>query len=131
MKKEIVQTSAAPEALGPYNQAVVARGMVYCSGQIAIDPAVGEVVSGGVEAQTAQVMKNLETVLKAAGSSLAQAVKCTVYLKDMANFAAVNAVYGEHFAADSAPARATVEVSALPLNVDVEVDCIALVSGND
>ena len=125
MKKAIVQSSDAPEALGPYSQAVTAQGMVYCSGQIAIDPASGQLIAGGVEDQTHQIMKNLKAVLKEAGSSLDEAIKCTVYLKDMANFAPFNAVYGEYFSASSAPARATVEVSALPLDVDVEIDCIA------
>ncbi|MFT7677811.1 MAG: 2-iminobutanoate/2-iminopropanoate deaminase [Planctomycetota bacterium] len=128
MSRRIVHTDKAPSALGPYSQAVVAAGVVYCSGQIAIDPAVGEVVSGGVEAETHQVFANLAAVLAEAGSSLASALRCTVFLKDMGDFAKVNAVYAEYFPGDSPPARATVQVSCLPKNVAVEIDCIALVN---
>lgn len=127
MSRRIVHTDKAPAALGPYSQAVVAAGFVHCSGQIAIDPAVGEVVPGGVEAETHQVFANLAAVLAEAGSSLASAVRCTVFLRDMNDFAKVNAVYAEYFSGDSSPARATVQVSRLPKDVAVEIDCIALV----
>ena len=127
MSRRIVHTDKAPAALGPYSQAVVAAGFVHCSGQIAIDPAVGEVVSGGVEAETHQVFANLAAVLAEAGSSLASAVRCTVFLRDMNDFAKVNAVYAEYFPGDAPPARATVQVSRLPKDVAVEIDCIALV----
>lgn len=124
--KKVVYTENAPAAIGPYSQAVVASGMVYCSGQVAIDPATKEVVPGDVQAQAEQVMKNLEAVLVAAGSDFSQVVKTTIYLADMDDFKAVNEVYGKHFPSHP-PARATVQVSRLPLDVRVEVDAIALV----
>ena len=121
-----VSTPSAPAAIGPYSQAIVAGGFVHCSGQIALDPATGALVPGDVAAQAERVLANLEAVLAAAGSSLARAVKCTVYLKSMSDFAAVNAVYARHFPGDSPPARATVGVAELPKGALVEIDCLAL-----
>ena len=125
--KKVVKTDAAPGALGPYSQAIVAGGVVYCAGQIPLDPATGNIVSGGVAEQTAQVMKNLRAVLKAAGSDLDRAVKTTVFLKDMNDFGAMNEVYGrpEYFGT-APPARSTVEVARLPRDVRVEIEAIAV-----
>ena len=123
---KIVQTTDAPAAIGPYSQAIVAAGVVYCSGQIPMDPATGALTGGDVGAQTRQVLTNLSAVLTAAGSSLSQVAKCTVFLKSMDDFGAMNEVYAEFFG-DHRPARAAVEVSRLPKNVDVEIDAIALV----
>ena len=126
--KKVVKSDAAPGALGPYSQAIVAGGVVYCAGQIPLDPATGNIVSGGVAEQTVQVLKNLRAVLKAAGSDLDRAVKTTVFLKDMNDFGAMNDVYGkpEYFGA-AAPARSTVEVARLPRDVRVEIEVVALV----
>ena len=125
--KKVVKTDAAPGALGPYSQAIVAGGMVYCAGQIPLDPATGNIVSGGIAQQTEQVLKNLRAVLKAAGSDLDRAVKTTVFLKSMNDFAAMNEVYGraDHFGA-MPPARSTVEVARLPRDVLVEIEVVAL-----
>jgi len=122
-----IATPSAPAAIGPYSQAIVAGGVVYCSGQVAIDPASGALEGGDVRVQTRRVLTNLEAVLEAAGSGLGQVVKCTVYLRDMAQFAAMNEVYATFFAGSTPPARATVEVSRLPKDAQVEIDCIALV----
>jgi len=126
--KKAVQTDAAPKALGPYSQAIVANGMVFCAGQIPLDPATGNLVAGGIAEQTHQVLKNLRAVLKAAGSDLDQAVKTTVFLKSMDSFVAMNEVYGrpEYFGANP-PARSTVEVARLPRDVLVEIEVVALV----
>lgn len=124
--RERVATPQAPTAIGPYSQAIVAAGLVYCSGQIALDPTTGNLVTGDVAAQTERVMENLKAVLLAAGSQLSQAVKCTVYLKSMSDFAAMNAVYGRYFPEKTPPARATVEVARLPKDALVEIDCTAL-----
>jgi 2-iminobutanoate/2-iminopropanoate deaminase len=124
MAKEAVQTDAAPAAIGPYSQAIVAGAHVFCSGQIPLDPATGSVPEG-IEAQTEQVLCNLREVLTAAGSSLDQVVKTTVFLTDLQQFPRMNAVYEQHFS-DPPPARATVEVSALPKGVAVEIEAIAL-----
>jgi reactive intermediate/imine deaminase len=122
-----VRTEAAPAPVGPYNQAVVAGGVVYCSGQIALDPASGAMVGGGdVEAETRQVLANLQAVLQAAGSSPAQVVRTTVYLVDLADFTRVNALYAEVFGAGVAPARACVQVAALPKGALVEIDAVAV-----
>ncbi|MFB3094448.1 MAG: RidA family protein [Candidatus Acidiferrales bacterium] len=126
--KTIVQTEKAPVAIGPYSQAVKAGGFVFLSGQIALDPASGQVVEGDVRAQTERVMKNLQAVLAAAGSSLAAVVKATVFLADMNDFAAMNEVYGRFFSSDP-PARATVQAARLPKDLQVEIDLIAL-AGN-
>jgi 2-iminobutanoate/2-iminopropanoate deaminase len=119
-----VSTDAAPAAIGPYSQAIATDGWVFCSGQIPIDPSTGELVEGGVAAQTERVMTNLAAVLEEAGASLGRVVKTTVFLSDMGTFAEMNEVYGRHFG-DHRPARATVEVSALPKGVDVEIECTA------
>lgn len=126
--KKIVQTDAAPKALGPYSQAVVVNGLVFCAGQIPLDPATGNIVEGGIAEQTHQVLKNLRAVLKAAGSDLGQAVKTTVFLKSMDSFGAMNEVYGlpEYFGS-ATPARSTVEVARLPRDVMVEIEVVALV----
>ena len=124
MDKKIISTDKAPKAIGPYSQAVVLQGMVYCSGQIALDPETMEVVGSIAAEQAKQVMQNLGAVLKAAGSDFSKALKCTMYLKDMSDFASVNEVYGSFFP-ENPPARATVEVSRLPKDVLVEIDLIA------
>ena len=125
--KKAIKTDAAPGALGPYSQAIVAGGMVYCAGQIPLDPATSNLVSGGIAQQTEQVLKNLRAVLKAAGSDLDRAVKTTVFLKNMGDFAAMNEVYGrpEYFGS-TPPARSTVEVARLPRDVLVEIEVVAL-----
>ncbi len=124
--KEIISTESAPGAIGPYSQAIKANGMLFCSGQIPIDPATGEFVSGGVAEQTEQVFKNLIAVLEAGGSSLENVVKTTVFLADMGEFAVMNEVYGRYFDSNK-PARATVQAARLPRDAKVEIDCIALV----
>jgi 2-iminobutanoate/2-iminopropanoate deaminase len=123
--REVVSTKDAPQAIGPYSQAVKANGFVFTSGQIAIDPATQQVVAGDVGAQTDRVLRNLSEVLEAAGSGLGKVVRCTVFLKDMNEFAAMNQVYGKYFSS-SPPARSTVEVARLPKDVLVEIDVIAL-----
>ncbi|QNI70845.1 reactive intermediate/imine deaminase A [Cyanobium sp. NS01] len=124
-----MNTAAAPAPVGPYNQAVQAGGLLFCSGQIALDPLSGALVGDGdVEAETRQVLSNLEAVLAAAGATPAQVVRTTVYLADLADFAAVNALYAATFSGEVAPARACVEVAALPKGARVEIDCIALLS---
>ncbi len=125
MQRDIIHTPSAPAAVGPYSQAVRAGNFIFTAGQIGLDPATGLIVEGGVEAQAQQVMANLAAVLAAAGSSLDQAVKTTIFLTDMAHFAAVNAVYGAAFSA-SPPARSTVAVLALPKGALVEIEVIAL-----
>ena len=125
-ERRVVSTPAAPAAIGPYNQAIVAGGFVHCSGQIALDPEVGEVIPGDVAAQTERVFRNLAAVLEAAGASLASVVKCNVYLTSMDDFGAMNDVYATFFSEGEPPARATVEVSRLPKDVLVEIDCVAL-----
>ena len=123
--RQIVQTKQAPDAIGPYSQAVIANGFVFTSGQIPIDPATGQFVSGGITEQTQQVLKNLEAVLDAAGSSLQQVVKTTVYLADMQDFTAMNDVYATFFGAQP-PARSTVQAARLPKDARVEIDVVAL-----
>jgi 2-iminobutanoate/2-iminopropanoate deaminase len=123
--REAVSTSDAPQAIGPYSQAIKAGGFVFTAGQVAIDPATGQVVPGEVSAQTERVMKNLAAILQAAGSGFEKVVRCTVFLKNMHDFAAMNEVYGRYFAS-APPARSTVEVARLPKEVLVEIDVIAL-----
>ena len=124
---EAVVTAAAPAPVGPYNQAVKAGGLLFCSGQIALDPATGEMVgSGDVEAETRQVLANLQAVLAAAGANPQQVVRTTVFLTDLADFAKVNALYAEVFGAGVSPARACVQVAALPKGGRVEIDSIAV-----
>ena len=120
-----VATNNAPQAIGPYSQAITAGNLVFCSGQIPLDPATMEIVGETITEQTNRVFQNLSGVLEAAGSSLGQAVKTTVYLKDMSEFAAMNEEYERHFG-DHRPARATVEVARLPKDVRVEIDVIAV-----
>ncbi|MCB0289098.1 MAG: RidA family protein [Calditrichaeota bacterium] len=127
--KKIVRTDKAPLPVGPYNQAVVINGLVFTAGQIAIDPATNQLLPGDVEAQTRLVMENLGALLNAAGASLERVIKTTIFLKDMNDFPRVNAVYGSFFEEASAPARSTVEVSRLPKDVLVEIECIAEVNG--
>jgi 2-iminobutanoate/2-iminopropanoate deaminase len=123
--REVVATKDGPQAIGPYSQAIKAGGFVFVSGQVAIDPSTGEIVPGGVAEQTERVMQNLAAILKAAGSGMEKVVKSGVFLKNMSDFAAMNAVYGKFFTA-APPARATVEVARLPREVLVEIDVIAL-----
>ncbi len=122
--KTIVRTATAPAAIGPYSQATISQGLVFVSGQIPLHPGTGELVSGGIDEQTRRVLLNLKAVLEAAGSSMDLVVKTTVYLKDIADFPAMNQVYAEFFGT-GLPARATVEVSRLPRDVAVEIDAIA------
>lgn len=124
--KEIIATENAPGAIGPYSQAVKTNGMVFCSGQIPIDIATGEFVSDDVAEQTEQVLKNLSAVLDAAGTSLNNVVKTTVFLLDMADFAVMNEVYAKYFS-ENKPARATVQAAGLPRGARVEIECIAVV----
>lgn len=124
---ETVSTEAAPKALGPYSQAVKAGGFIWCSGQIPINPATDTVEAASVEDQTRQVISNLSNVLEAAGSSLSNVVKTTVFIKDMNDFAALNGVYAEMFG-DTRPARSCVEVARLPKDVKVEIECIAAIA---
>lgn len=123
--RQIIRTDAAPGAIGPYSQAVKANGFVFASGQIPTDPATGQFVAGGIAEQTEQVLRNLSAVLEAAGSSLQQVVKSTVYLADMQEFAAMNEVYARFFANDP-PARATVAAAGLPRDARVEIEVVAL-----
>ena len=122
--KKAVEIHTAPSAIGPYSQAIVHGDMVFCSGQIGLDPASGKIVDGGAEAQVRRVLENLREVLLAAGFTLANVVKTTVFMVDLADFDIVNRIYGEHFEAPY-PARSTIQVSALPRNALVEIEAIA------
>jgi 2-iminobutanoate/2-iminopropanoate deaminase len=124
--REIISTKDAPQAIGPYSQAIKANGFVFTSGQIAIDPSTQRVITGDVAAQTERVLRNLSEILEAGGSGLGKVVRSTVFLKNMNDFAAMNQVYGKYFSA-APPARSTVEVARLPKDVLVEIDVIALV----
>jgi 2-iminobutanoate/2-iminopropanoate deaminase len=123
--RSIISTKDAPQAIGPYSQAIKANGFIFTSGQIAIDPASQQVIDGDVAAQTDRVLRNLSEILEAAGSGLGKVVRATVFLKNMSDFAAMNAVYGKYFSS-APPARSTVEVARLPKDVLVEIDVIAL-----
>ena len=123
--KDVISTDKGPKAIGPYSQAIRANGFVFTAGQVAFDPATGQVVDGDVAKQTARVLDNLKAILEAAGSSLDKAVKATVFLKDMNDFTAMNEIYARYFA-HQPPARSTVEVARLPRDVRVEIDLIAL-----
>lgn len=123
--RDVVSTPNAPKAIGPYSQAIKANGFVFISGQVAFDPATGNLIEGGIEAQTEQVLKNLSAILQAAGSSWEKVVKTTVFLKSMAEFGQMNEVYGKT-CKNAPPARSTVEVARLPKDVAVEIDVIAL-----
>jgi 2-iminobutanoate/2-iminopropanoate deaminase len=122
--KQIVATAQAPKSIGPYSQAVTWNGLAFLSGQIPLDPATGRIVEGDIAVQTERVLENLKAVLEACGSSLAQVLKTTVYLKDMGEFPRMNEVYARYFP-ENPPARATVEVARLPRDVRVEIDAIA------
>jgi 2-iminobutanoate/2-iminopropanoate deaminase len=125
MQREQVKTQHAPAAIGPYSQAIKAGGLVFAAGQIPLDPATGQIVSGDIQAQTERVLENIRAVLTAAGASFETVVKTTVFLKHMSDFAAMNEVYSRYFS-DAAPARSTVAVADLPRGALVEIECIAL-----
>ena len=127
MAKEKIATAHAPEAIGPYSQAIKVGNLIFTAGQIAIDPATQQVIGGGITEQTTRVLENLKAILQQAGSSLAHVVKTTVFLRDMNDFAAMNAVYGQYMAPEGvfAPARSTVEVARLPKDVLIEIEVIA------
>jgi 2-iminobutanoate/2-iminopropanoate deaminase len=123
--REVIATEHAPKAIGPYSQAIRAQGLIFTSGQVAIDPATQQVIAGDVSAQTERVLKNLAAILEASGSTIEKVLRCTVFLKNMGDFAAMNEVYGRYFK-QTPPARSTVEVARLPKDVLVEIDVIAL-----
>lgn len=125
MNKRVIHTEKAPKAIGPYSQAIHIGDLVYTAGQVALDPSTMELVPGGIEEQTRQVLANLTNVLEAAGTDMNKVVKTTVFLKDMSDFAKMNAVYAEVFGANP-PARTTVAVAGLPKNALVEIECVAL-----
>ncbi len=125
MSKRIVRTEAAPAAIGPYSQAVVANGFVYTAGQVALDPRTGQLVPGDIRIQTKRVMENLKAVLEAAGSSMDKVVKTTVFLRDLNDFGTMNEIYGEYFK-ENPPVRSTVQVAKLPREAVVEIDAVAL-----
>ena len=123
--RKVIHTKNAPQAVGPYSQAIKANGFVFVSGQVAIDPATQQIIEGDAKVQTDRILRNLAQILEAAGTSMAKAVRCGVFLKNMNDFAAMNEIYGKHFSSDP-PARTTVEVARLPKDVLVEIDVIAL-----
>lgn len=125
MSASVIFTTNAPEPIGPYSQAILAGNTLFVSGQIPLETSTGKVIGESIEAETEQVMKNLSEVLKAAGMDFSNVVKCTIFLTKMSDFPKVNAVYGKYFQSNP-PARETVEVSALPKNVNVEISCIAV-----
>jgi 2-iminobutanoate/2-iminopropanoate deaminase len=127
MSKTVIATPAAPAAIGPYSQAIRVGNLLFTAGQIGLDPATGQLVSGGIAEQTSRVLENLKAILEAAGSSLDKAVKATVYLDNFDDFAAMNAVYGQYLALEGAapPARTTIEASHLPKDALVEIDLVA------
>jgi 2-iminobutanoate/2-iminopropanoate deaminase len=127
MKKKVIQTENAPKAIGPYSQAIRTETMVYTAGQIGLDPVSGELVANGIEEQTRQALANIRNVLEAAGSSIQQVVKTTVFLKDMNDFSKMNAVYAEFFG-ENPPARSTIAVAGLPKGGVVEIEAVALLS---
>lgn len=124
--KKIINTSEAPNPVGPYNQSVLAGGLLFISGQIAIDPATGELVTGDIESETHRVLKNIGAILREAGMGYEDVVKCSVFVSDMENYGRINAIYAQYFAEDTAPARELVEVSNLPKYVHVEISAIAV-----
>ena len=123
--KKVISTTNAPAAIGPYSQAILSNNMLYCSGQIAINPATGNLVMDNITIETAQVMQNIAAVLKAAEMDFSNVVKCSIFIKDMNDYAAINEVYAKHFE-DNPPAREAVQVSVLPKNVNVEISVIAV-----
>lgn len=125
MSKQIIKTKEAPAPIGPYNQAVLAGETLYVSGQIALDAQTGELINENITEETHQVMKNLEAILSEAGLGFSDVVKCSIFVKDMGNFATINEAYGMYFK-ENPPARETVEVSRLPKDVNVEISCIAI-----
>ena len=125
-ERTVVHTDHAPKAIGPYSQAIVTNGLVFCAGQTPIDPSTGNLVEGGIEPQTHQALKNIGAVLRAAGSDYGKVVKTTVFLKNMNDFATMNGIYATYFK-DNPPARSTVEVARLPKDCLFEIECIALV----
>lgn len=127
MPKQIIRTDQAPAPVGAYNQATLAGGVLYVSGQIALDPATGDLVLDSIEVETRRVMDNLKAVVEAGGSSMGQVLKCEVFVSDMENFGRINTVYATYFDEATAPARALVQVANLPKYVNVEISCIALV----
>ena len=127
MMKHTVHSDQAPKAIGPYSQAIIYNGIAYLSGQIPLDPATGQVVEGGIAEQTERVMRNLQAVLEASGSSFKQVLKTTVFLADMAEFPKMNEVYAMYFP-EAPPARATVQAAGLPRGVRVEIECVAAVT---
>ena len=125
MSKTIINSNNAPAPIGPYSQAVLAGNTLYVSGQVCFDPQTGELVNSDIVSETHRVMKNLKAILEEAGASFANVVKCTIFVKDLNNFVAINGAYGEYFSVNP-PARETVEVSRLPRDVNVEISCIAI-----
>ena len=123
--REVIATEQAPQAIGPYSQAIRAQGLIFTSGQIAIDPATAQIIASNVSAQTDRVLKNLSAILQASGSSLEKVLRCTVFLTNMGDFTAMNEIYGRYFK-QAPPARSTVEVARLPKDVLIEIDVIAL-----
>ena len=124
---QVIHSNSAPKAIGPYSQAIRAGNLLYTAGQVALDPDSGQLVEGGIEAQTRRVLDNLAAVLAAAGGSLANVVKTTVFMQDLGEFAAMNAVYAEYFKSpETLPARSTVQVAALPRGARVEIECVAV-----
>ena len=126
--KKIITTANAPAPIGPYNQAVLSGNTLYISGQTPIDPSTGNLVSGSIEKETLQVMKNIEAILTAAGATFESVVKASIFVKDMHQFKAINGVYGSFFNAATAPARETIEVANLPMFVNVEISMIAVIA---
>ncbi|MDA0195986.1 MAG: RidA family protein [Bacteroidetes bacterium] len=127
MMKKLINTTNAPQPIGPYSQAVIANDLLFISGQIAIDPSNGSLVTDNIEDETSQVLENIRAILLEAGLNFTNVVKCSIFVKDMADFSRINAVYGKYFTTDP-PARETVEVSGLPKNVNVEISCIATIN---
>ena len=125
-QKRVIATTAAPQAIGPYSQAIVHGGLVYCSGQIPLDPSTGVIVPGDIAEQTVRVLENLKAVLEDAGSSLDRVLKTTVFVKDLTEFSLMNEVYSRYFHVNP-PARSTVEAARLPRDVRIEIDCIAAI----
>ncbi|MFN3403272.1 MAG: RidA family protein [Cytophagaceae bacterium] len=125
MGKEIIRSEKAPAPIGPYSQAVMHNGVLFVSGQIALHPVSGELITNNIQQETHQVMQNLQAILESAGLSFSNVVKCSIFVKDLNNFTQINSVYGEYFPSDP-PARETVEVSRLPKDVNVEISCIAV-----